>query len=238
MKRSNYEVDLAKHGFCEANASPADINNVNAYGQILLANNRQFIEGKRVLDLASHDGRHTYASLALGAERVTSVEARAASLDRGRPIIDRDFPGKTDFVVGDLFDFLPTVAPGEFDTLLCFGFLYHTIRQVEIVEQARRMGVETFLLATFVTKRKVLTRRGLKEQPGLKLIYEDPECIRNTIEKTGLAAWPNCSFLEHVLEAYGFRHRKLRPGDSGISEWRGLEEFKKGRYVAYVASRT
>ena len=42
----------------------------------LIEANRDAIAGKRVLDLASHDGRWSFAALAAGAHHVTGVEAR------------------------------------------------------------------------------------------------------------------------------------------------------------------
>ena len=42
----------------------------------LIAANRERIAGLRVLDLASHDGRWSFAALQAGATRVTGIEAR------------------------------------------------------------------------------------------------------------------------------------------------------------------
>src|SRR5262249_52560988 len=50
---------------------------LNKRYRVLIDNNRDLIVGKRILDLASHDGRWSLAALDLQAAHVTGIEARA-----------------------------------------------------------------------------------------------------------------------------------------------------------------
>src|SRR3954470_3000649 len=50
------------------------LNRMNERYEALFAGNRDIFKGARVLDLASHDGRYSFAALKTGAAHVTGVE--------------------------------------------------------------------------------------------------------------------------------------------------------------------
>jgi 2-polyprenyl-3-methyl-5-hydroxy-6-metoxy-1,4-benzoquinol methylase len=45
-----------------------------------------------------------------------------------------------EFVQGDVFDYLASASKNEFDVILCLGFLYHTVRQVDFFRQVKRLA--------------------------------------------------------------------------------------------------
>ena len=49
---------------------------LNGRHQAIIARNASIISGKRVLDIASHDGRWSFAALQAGAAHVTGIEPR------------------------------------------------------------------------------------------------------------------------------------------------------------------
>ena len=51
---------------------------MNERYEALFASNRDIFDGARVLDLATHDGRYSFAALKTGAAHVTGVEVRQA----------------------------------------------------------------------------------------------------------------------------------------------------------------
>lgn len=108
------------------------------------------IKGKRVLDIASHDGRWTFAALKAGAAHVTGVEPRRDLVDNAKRTLaayEID-PSSYQFVVGDVFEFLQ----GEsFDVVLCLGFFYHTIRHAELFDLMERTGASFLVIDTEVT---------------------------------------------------------------------------------------
>ncbi len=86
-----------------------------------------------MLDLASHDGRWTFAAIKAGAAHVLGIEARQYLIDRARKTF-ADYgmeQEKFEFIQGDVFDVLRRSICG--DTVLCLGFLYHTLRHAELI---------------------------------------------------------------------------------------------------------
>src|SRR5438067_448859 len=62
--------------FLKTSEQGAHLDRLNARHVALIATNKAHIEGKRVLDLASHDGRWSFAALQAGASYVHGIEAR------------------------------------------------------------------------------------------------------------------------------------------------------------------
>ena len=62
--------------FMEASELEPQPQRLNERYEALFASNRDIFDGARVLDLASHDGRYSFAALKTGAEHVTGVEVR------------------------------------------------------------------------------------------------------------------------------------------------------------------
>ena len=122
--------------------------------EVLFVRNPEAIKGKIILDLASHDGRLSYACLKLGAKHVTGVEGREYLVNHANDNLTQMgySPEQFHFTQGDVFDYLEKVKPGEFDTILCCGFFYHTIRHVEMVREYQRIKPEYLLLDTLVER--------------------------------------------------------------------------------------
>ena len=140
--------------------------------EILLTRNQEAIKGKRVLDLASHDGLFSYACLKLGASHVTGVEGREnlvkSAIDNltGLGYTQRHFS----FIQDDIFDYLEKVQPKEFDTILCFGIFNHTIRQIELVREIKRIQPTHFILDTFIQRGIFINPFFFRPSTLLKLI--------------------------------------------------------------------
>ena len=138
--------------FLETSKTAAYVNRLNWRAEILLTRNLPAIKGKKILDLASHDGRFSWACLRLGARHVTGVEARSHLVKfANENLVGLEYGLESyAFVEDDVFDYLPRVRPGEFDTILCFGFFYHTTRQIELLNEVKRIKPEFFILDTRV----------------------------------------------------------------------------------------
>lgn len=215
-----------------------DINFLNWRVELLLAQNQKAIEGQKVLDLASHDGRFSYACLELGAKHVTCVEGRSQIVEYGKKFMSSYHPSdKWSFIQSDLFEYLSTVKTGEFDTILCFGFLYHTTRQVDLFNEIKRLKPTYFLLETTVIKNYFVGYRSFKKPPALIFKTENPTLERMTIDESGIVAIPSKSFLEEMLRLHGFAYKEIDFNKAGIKNWTGLKEYKKGRVVAYIATQ-
>ena len=71
-----FDVNFSNTVFTETSQVWAYPDRLNWRCELLLTRQKHVVEGKRILDLASHDGRFSYACLKLGAKHVTGVEGR------------------------------------------------------------------------------------------------------------------------------------------------------------------
>ncbi|PCE33713.1 class I SAM-dependent methyltransferase [Burkholderia ubonensis] len=145
-------VDFAGSIFLESSSVRANVNRLNWRAEVLIRRNIESFRGKRVLDLASHDGRFMHAALANGAKKVIGVEAREEHVAQARHNLGRVgyAPDSYEVLCGDLVEHLKSMAPGSIDTILCFGVFSHLIEQVEIIREIRRIAPSTFILDTWV----------------------------------------------------------------------------------------
>ena len=99
---------------------------VNERYEAIFASNRDIFTGARVLDLASHDGRYSFAALTAGATHVTGVEVRSSLVDQARETFGfyGQDPDTYRFVCGDVFEVLAQQS-FDVDVVLCLGYLYH-----------------------------------------------------------------------------------------------------------------
>ncbi len=95
--------------------------------RIIQANLDQ-IEGKTILDLASNDGRWTWAALQAKAAYGLGIEGRQELIDNGLPGFRDIDSERFDFRQGDVYDSLhiaESLKRTHFDTVLCLGLFYH-----------------------------------------------------------------------------------------------------------------
>ena len=159
-----FQIDFENTPFLSTSETASQLNRLNWRSEILLTRNIKAIKGKKILDLASHDGRLSYVCLKLGASHVTGVEARPHLVKNAKEnFANLGFNINTyTFLQDDVLHYLPKVQKEEFDTILCFGFFYHTTRQIKMLNEVIRIKPRYFLLDTFVEKES-------RENPLFKL---------------------------------------------------------------------
>src|SRR4051794_3397049 len=102
-----------------------ELARLNARYIALVHSNRGVLAGAHVLDLASHDGRFSFAALRNGAARVVLIEIEPGLVQKAEEnlrLYDVD-SGSYEFVVGDIFDDIERVD--RCYVVFCFGILYH-----------------------------------------------------------------------------------------------------------------
>lgn len=254
-------IDFRDTPFLETSTTAAHANRLNSRCEMLLANNRQAIEGKRVLDLASHDGRFSYACLKLGAASVTGIEGREDLVLSARKNLGQaGFDSSTfTFIHGDIFNEVTGLATGSFDTVLCLGFLYHTIKQAELFEQVRRLAPRFLILDTGVYQESRIVKQARKivnlrqrlrggnhlrasgpvsghAAPCLVFRNENHEREANTIEPYDVSAIPSRSLIELYLAINDFIFTEIRWQDKKNRDWNHLDDYKSGRRISYLAT--
>jgi hypothetical protein len=98
---------------------------------------RSEIQGSRVLDLGSHDGRWPYAFAAAGAASVLGIEGRAELAAQYASLPDAPFKDKVRLVVGDFVAEMDRLAAekASFDIVACLGVYYHTMEHYRMMLQ-------------------------------------------------------------------------------------------------------
>lgn len=200
--------------------------------EALFASNRDIFEGARVLDLASHDGRYSFAALKTGAAHVTGVEVRESLIHKAQQTFafyGQD-PETYRFVCGDVFEVLARER-FDVDVVLCLGFLYHTYRHTELMFRLHDLAPKHLIVDTMVDP---------GTQPTLRVIGEqDVEDIRSAAQDAYsvgrvLVARPTVPALQMLLTAYGFEIESLYDWKSrlaGRPPTPGLKGYAKGKRV-------
>ena len=119
---------------------------------VLIEQQSDLIAGKRILDIASHDGRWSFAALKAGASHVTGIELCPELVSTAESTFKQYGIPKTDyrFMTGDFFDVAPKLE-GHFDTVFLFGFLYHTLKHAEVFYSISQLKPDTIIIDTRVS---------------------------------------------------------------------------------------
>ena len=210
-------------------------NRLNARYEALIESNRDVIAGRRVLDIASHDGRWSFAALKAGAQHVVGVEGRAELVERATNAMNvyRVAPDRFDFMVGDAQTLLARFAPGDFDTVFCFGFLYHTLEQMSLISAISRLAPSHLLLDTKVVKSDVPLIVLRRDEPG-----GEGEAIRKATDGPGpvLVGTPSRAAVEWMLDSAGFQYAYYDWATRHQGDWTQLDAYLDGRRVTLRAS--
>ncbi|MGC2221810.1 MAG: hypothetical protein WA624_05310 [Methylocella sp.] len=120
--------------------------------RMIIDRNGDLFQGARVLDLASHDGRWSFAALKAGAEFVEGVEGRPELVRRAlENFAFYSIPTSAyRFTCQDVVKYLGEKGLSKFDVVLNLGFFYHTLKHLVIVEDMVRTGAKTFIFDTVV----------------------------------------------------------------------------------------
>ena len=209
----------------------------------------------RVLDIASHDGRWSLAALKAGAAHVTGIEARQHLVDLANSNlahygIDRS---RYTFTCGDVFTLLRSA--GKFDVVLCLGFYYHTLRQVELFDLMDRTGADFIVIDTEVTPPgdEIKPARGedkrlVHRNPYLLQLLPDPVveeqmAMEDSITRHGvtLVARPSRAAVELIASHFGFRtegyawarHFERHPEAASV-----MRDYQEGWRATFALYRT
>ena len=186
--------------FYDSDSTAAHPRRLNLRHRAIIESNRDILQGARVLDLASHDGRWSFAALKAGAAHAIGVEAREQLVDKaGKTFAEYGMPtDRYEFIRGDLFRVLETKS-FEVDVVLCLGFVYHTLRYGELFRGIRATRARHCILDSRVV---------LGHEPLVHLKVNRTTAQGNAAEdalssgQQALAGWPSVPALELMLGVY------------------------------------
>ncbi len=218
--------------FIEASELEPQPQRLNERYEALFASNRGMFEGARVLDLASHDGRYSFAALKTGAAHVTGVEVRQSLVDKAEETFSfyGQDPETYRFVCGDVFEVLAREKV-DVDVVLCLGFLYHTYRHTELMYRLHHLAPKHLILDTMVVPGTQSALKVLRERNA-----EDIRSAAQDAYSVGqvLVARPTVPALQMLLAAYGFEIESMYDWKSRLADrppTPGLMGYAKGKRV-------
>jgi len=196
--------------------------------------NLDCIHGRSILDLASHDGRWSFAALKNGARHVLGIEARHDLVHAAMKTFDvQNFACDTfAFVEGDIFREVPKIQPGSVDTVFCFGFLYHTMHHHLLLGSIAALRPKSLILDTRVFP---------STDPVIHVCAEDTDEPGNVFPspvdrlKTSLVGYPSRSTIELMLANFGFRFKYFDWLSMHISNWESIEDYRDGLRITLRA---
>lgn len=209
---------------------------LNLRHQAIFEENKEVFSGARVLDVASHDGRWSFAALKSGASHVTGIEARAESVDPGLRVFKEygTDPSTYDFIVGDIFDEL-TAPAFEVDVVMCLGFLYHTYRHTELFAKIRQLNPKYVIVDTTVDQHPeaiLRLRRDNPEMPGQAAVDPYGHAGRTMVAR------PSAEAVRMLLDCYDFpveHETDWAAMGAANPKVRGINDYKNGSRVTMRA---
>jgi len=187
---------------------------LNLRYEAIFAENRDLFEGKRVLDIASHDGRWSFAALSVGAAHVTGIEGRpelVAAAEDNMKAYDIS-PDRYSFRAADIFAALAD-DDQHFDVVMCLGFLYHTLRYNELLFRIAQTGPEYVIVDTEVYPGEGTPLIHVRTEP----VERQGNAVADDLTSGDhvLSGRPNITGLRRMLAAYNYPVVRT-------SDWGGL----------------
>lgn len=160
------------------------------------------IAGARVLDLAAHDGRWSYALAAAGAAQVVGVEGRQNLIDRFAAYPDATLRAKVDLRRNDIFAEMEADAArgARYDVVAVFGILYHVMDHFRLFQLIRRLSPRLVIVDS-----EFMTRPA----PMIQLVRERTDNVLNAIpqvegQEIAIKGVPSYAAMEAIAEALGY----------------------------------
>jgi hypothetical protein len=211
--------------FVETSETGPWLDRLNARYLALIHANRELIAGARILDLASHDGRFSFAALQNGASRVVGIEhephlVRTANENMEHHDVAQD---RYDFVLGDMFECIPEV--GHCDIVFCFGILYHINDHMRLLQLIAELEPRAVIIDTNVSlmEAAVVEVRapvaGSPPPPGAQL-----------------EGWPSRAALSAMLSSLGWTFGYVDWAGSGLADAPKMDDYRAGRRVTAVVT--
>jgi len=188
--------------FLESSDTASDLARLNLRHEAIIVDNADILRGARVLDIASHDGRWTFAALKCGATHITSVEGRQHLVEHTRRNLAAEGidPSAYELRQSDIFRELASGGI-RVNVVLCLGFLYHTLRYNELLHGMWLTGAKYIILDTTVI---------LGTKPMIKVIQDKNKIEANAVPddysvgSRNLVGIPSTAALRPMFDAYGY----------------------------------
>ena len=154
--------------------APRSIKRLDTRRRFIVTPFEADIRGKRVLDIASHDGRWSYALSAAGASEVVGIEGRHELIEQFTSYPDDEIRSRVRFVEGDLFEELEHMVEtgARFDVVAVYGIFYHVMDHYRLLRLIARLQPELVIIDS---------EWMIHDAPLIRVVLEDTRKILNAI---------------------------------------------------------
>ena len=211
--------------FYKTGIAGMDDTRLNSRYMALINHNKQIINNSSILDLASHDGRWSFAAIKNGANKVFGIEIEDGLAKNSLENFKKyEVPSeKYSFIVGDLFEEIKKLKPKEFDVVFCFGIFYHIMNHMQLIREIKRLEPKYLILDTEVT---------ISKHPIIRIHQEIPPITDPLIPNDRyIVGRPSKSGIEMMLKAIGFDFQYYDWRNSGLIKTTGLEEYDSKKSI-------
>lgn len=220
--------------FLETSRTNSFPNRLNERYRACIEWNEIIIRGRRVLDIASHDSRWSFAALKAGASSLTGIEARdhlvqSANDNLRRYGITRGFQ----FILGDVFEELGRIKPESVDTVFCFGFFYHVAHHMLLLSRIANLKPKYLILDTMVYQdplNAILLKGENPENEGgianVGVHHSADAAHRRIVTGT-----PSRTALEFMLSSFGWSFVYYGWQNANIERWDNILDYQTGDRV-------
>ncbi|WP_176715550.1 bifunctional 2-polyprenyl-6-hydroxyphenol methylase/3-demethylubiquinol 3-O-methyltransferase UbiG [Thioclava sp. SK-1] len=160
------------------------------------------IAGARVLDLAAHDGRWTFAFACAGASEVVGIEGRAGLVQSYADFPAVDHKSRSSLRCDDVFDGMEkAIAAGEqYDVIAVLGILYHVMDHMRLFRLIRQLKPKLVI---------VDSEFAIRNGPVIQLVRERTDKDLNAIaqfpgQERTLIGIPSFPAMEAMADVLGF----------------------------------
>jgi len=179
------------------------------------------LRGLRVLDLGCNAGLWSLRAIEAGAEFVLGVDSLEMAIEQARLVFEAKgvAPERYRFEHADLFAF---ELEGRFDVVLCLDLLDQLARPVELFELIARSGAELLVIETSLTP-----------VPYSYFELRHLEDALTAVDQR-LVLVPSREAVVELAAEHGF---KTAPLAHRISDYTGLEDYRRGRRLGFLCAK-
>jgi hypothetical protein len=201
------------------------LERLNARYVALIQSNRELLTGASVLDLASHDGRFSYAALRSGAARVVGIEHEPRLVVKSRENMEfYNVPSRQyDFVSGDMFTAIENVE--RCDVVFCFGILYHINDHMLLLSKIAAAEPRFLIIDTNVS-----------EMDGAVIELRSGVGVTPPPNGSHIEGRPSKAALDAMLSYFGWTFEYFDWRGSGLTDAKHLSDYQAGRRVSVVVT--
>lgn len=212
-------------------------NRLNRRVEALIENNLPIIKNKRILDIASHDGRFSFAAIKFGAKHVLGIEGKPYLVENSIKNMERyGIPQeKYKFVSGDIHEEIKKLEPNQIDTVFCFGFFYHTIQHMFLLSEIKRLNAFHLIIDSNVLENEKPLIEIHVQGHGWDVDEGGAIPSKKTKDNKTLVGLPSKSTIEMMLKNMNFSYKFYDWKSKKLNDWQYLGDYRRGARITINA---